>query len=201
MNDYEYLIQQLDLLIGFLDVSDEQVYNQIKQHDRFNLGMTIEQLYQNNYENYSNHITNSALLLGFSHFEDFLSKCIVRILISNPEMNDLKVTLKSIQSRGNSLIASMAEEQSKRMILSEKIKFIEKSIPDINTYSFIQIRYLNDLRNCLMHNNGLADDRLGPKYIIGQKISLDSGDIHRYGLLARQLASAIWEHCIINSSI
>lgn len=35
MNDLDYLISQLNLLMGFLDVSDEQVYEQIKGHDRY----------------------------------------------------------------------------------------------------------------------------------------------------------------------
>ncbi len=69
MNDLNYLLKQLDLLIGFLDVSDKQVYDQIKKHDRFNMGLTIEQLYENHYDNYLNHITTSSLLLGFAHFE------------------------------------------------------------------------------------------------------------------------------------
>lgn len=34
MNDYDYLIKQLNLIIGFFDVSDENVYNQIRQHER-----------------------------------------------------------------------------------------------------------------------------------------------------------------------
>ena len=41
MNDLDYLLTQLDLLIGFLDVSDEQIYEQIKTYDRYNLGVTI----------------------------------------------------------------------------------------------------------------------------------------------------------------
>lgn len=48
-------------------------------------------------------------------------------------------------------------------------------------------------RNCLMHNNGLADNRLNPKYQVGQKIILTSGDVNGYGLQARQLALEIWE--------
>jgi hypothetical protein len=71
MNDYDYLINQLNLLIGLLDVSEEDVYNLIKHHDQFNLGITIEQLYDNEYANFSNYITTSALLLGFAHLEDF----------------------------------------------------------------------------------------------------------------------------------
>ncbi len=193
MNDLDYLLKQLNLLIGFLDVSDQSVYNQIKQHDRFNLGLTIEQLYDASYDNYSNHITTSALLLGFSHFEDFMTKSIVKILTSHPDKNDFKVTLKTIREKGVNLVSSLAEEQSRRLTFSEKIKFIEKNLTGISTEIMTDIRFVNDIRNCLMHNNGLADNRLNPKYQVGQKIILTSGEVNGYGLQARQLAREIWE--------
>lgn len=193
MNDLDYLLNQLNLLIGFLDVSDEQVYQQIKGHDRFNLGFTIEQLYEKNYDNYSNHITTSALLLGFAHFEDFLTKCIVKILISHPDKNDCKVTLKTIREKGDNLIPSLAEEQARRLTFSEKVKFIEKQLIGITPKILVDIKFVNDVRNCLMHNNGLADKRLIPKYQDGQKIILSSGEVNGYGLQARQLAREIWD--------
>lgn len=192
--DIDYLINQLNLLIGFLDVSDEQVYTQIKNHDRFNLGMTIEQLYDNSFENYSNHITTSALLLGFSHFEDFVTKCIVKMLISNPDKNEFKFTLKTLKEKGERLVLDIAEQQSRRMTFAEKIKFIEKHISGISPELLRDIRFVNDMRNCLMHNNGIADERLSPKYIIGDKIILNSGHVNGYGLQARQFAQEIWDN-------
>jgi hypothetical protein len=192
MNDLDYLVNQLNLLIGFLDVSDEQVYQQIKNHDRFNMGMTIEQLYENNFDNYKNHITTSALLLGFAHFEDYLTKCIIKILIANPDKNDFKVTLKTIKEKGDSLVVSLAEEQSRRLTFSEKIKFIEKNLQGISLQILTDIRFVSDIRNCLMHNNGLADKRLIPKYKDRQRIVLESGDVNGYGLQARLLAREIW---------
>ena len=123
MNDYDYLIKQLNLLIGLLDVSEKEVYNQIRNHDQFNLGITIEQLYDNEYSNFSNHITTSALLLGFSHLEDFLTKCIVKILVAFPAKNDYKLTIKTLLEKGDLLIPYLAEEQSKRLTFFEKISF------------------------------------------------------------------------------
>ncbi len=193
MNDFDYLVNQLNLLIGFLDVSDEQVYNQIKQHDRFNMGLTIEQLYDSQYANYSNHITTSALLLGFSHFEDFMTKCIAKILTTYPDKNDCKVTLKTIREKGDTLIPALANEQSRRLTFAEKIKFIEKNLTGLSPNILVDIKFVNDIRNCLMHNNGLADKRLNPKYHDGQKIVLNSGEVNGYGLQARQLAREIWE--------
>lgn len=193
MTDLEYLLKQLDLLIGFLDVSDKEVYLQIKHHDRFKIGMTIEQLYENNFDNYKNHITTSALLLGFAHFEDFLTKCVVKYLVANPDKNDFKVTLKTIREKGNDLIFSLAQERSRQLKFSEKMIFIEKHLHGLSIQVLTDIKFVNDIRNCLMHNNGLADNRLKPKYQEGEKIVLESGEVNRYGLQARQLAREIWE--------
>lgn len=192
MNDLEYLINQLDLLIGFLDVSDEQIYKQIKTHDRFNLGLTIEQLYDYKYENYLNHITTSALLLGFTHFEDFITKAIIKILTNYPNKNEVKVNLRTVKEKGNDLVAFCAQEQARRLIFVDKIKFLEKNLNGLSVTILNDLRNVNDIRNCLMHNNGLADNRLMPRYTENQKIILTSGQVNGFGLQSRQLAREIW---------
>jgi hypothetical protein len=192
MNDYNYLINQLNLLIGFLDVSDKQVYYKIKNHDRFNLGVTIEQLYKKKYLNYSNHISVSALLLGFTHIEDFFSKCISKILIANPEMNKYKVEYKTIKEKGKSLTTYLAKEQAKKYTFSEKINFFERNIPSLNKDLISDLRFATNIRNCLVHNNGLADERLESKYKIGEKIIMNSGEVNGFGLTVRQFAKEIW---------
>jgi len=193
MNDYDYLINQLSLLIGLIDVSEEEVYNQIKHHDQYALGITIEQLYEGQYSNYSNHITTAAYVLGFAHIEDFITKCITRILIAYPNTNEWKVTIKTIQEKGDGLITYIAEEQSKRLTFSDKIKFIEKNIQGIDAQILFEIKLSNDIRNCIMHNNGIADNRLSPKYPIGEKIVLTAWEINNYGLRARQFANEVWQ--------
>ena len=193
MNDLDYLINQLDLLIGFLDVSDEQVYNQIKTHDRYNLGVSIAELYDNKYENYLNHITTSALLLGFTHFEDFISKATTKILTNYPNKNEIKVNIRTVREKGDDLVAFLAQEQARRLTFIDKIKFLEKNLKGLSSNIIIDLKIVNDIRNCLMHNNGLADDRLLPRYAENQKIILNSGQVNGFGLQSRQLAREIWE--------
>ncbi|QIL38094.1 hypothetical protein G7074_01650 [Pedobacter sp. HDW13] len=192
MTDLDYLINQLDLLIGFLDVSDEHIYKQIKTHDRFKLGLTIEQLYDYKYENYLNHITTSALLLGFTHFEDFITKAIIKILIKYPNKNEIKVNLRTVKEKGDNLIDFCAQEQARRLIFVDKIKFLEKNLKGLTINILNDLRDVNDIRNCLMHNNGLADNRLMPRYTENQKIILTSGEVNGFGLQSRQLAREIW---------
>src|ERR1700733_8541543 len=178
MNDFDYLINQLNLLVGLLDVSEEEVYNQIKHHDQFNLGMTIERLYDNEYANFSNHITTSALLLGFSYLEDFVTKCIVKILVEHPTKNEIKVTIKTITEKGDLLFNYLAEKQSRQLKFSEKITFIEKNISGMNPEIIADLRIFNDVRNCIMHNNGMADNRIISRFKEGHKIILKSSELN-----------------------
>jgi hypothetical protein len=193
MNDREYLIGQLDLLVAFLEVSDKHIYSQIKDHDRYGLGITIEQLYDNSYENYSSHISTSAFLLGFTYLEDFITKCIVKYLIDNPDKNDCKVSFKTIKDQGADLVKYIAMEQSKFLVFSAKLKFIEKNVKGITASLIAEIRLANDIRNCLMHNNGIADNRINTKYKLGERIILVSNQVHAFGHSARQFSKELWD--------
>ena len=199
MNERDYLLKQLNLIVGFIEVADENVFNQIKKHDRFDIGVTIEELFENNYLNYSNHITTSALILGFAHFEDFMTKCIVKFLVFNPKKNKIKTSLSYVLEKGDTLIRSLADEQAKQLKFSEKIKFLEDNFQGIDLEITTEIKFVNNIRNCIIHNGGLADSRLKPKFEEGQKIILTSGQINGYGLKVRKLADEIWEQILKNS--
>lgn len=195
MNDYDYIIQQLDLLIGLLDVSKLEVFEQIKNHDSYNTGISVGKLYENSYENYSNHFCNATVLLGASHFEDFIGKCIKKILIDNPNLNKYKVDYSLISNNGDNIIDFLAEEQVKRMNVSDMLKFANKNVRQITNEMDRDMNNYRELRNCLIHNNGIADERVSflgipPK----QKIKLDSDQLHGYGLAIRGYVNKLWEH-------
>ncbi len=193
MNELEYLIKQLDLIIGFLNVSDEEVYNQIKNHDKFDFGISIDNLYEGNFENFRNHITASSLILGFSHFEDFISKMVAKIFLEFPSKNKIKFTISKFQELGSDYIKILGEEQAKELTLAEKMSLIKDVYKDLDNETINQILLVNKIRNCLMHNNGYADKRLLPQYANGEKISLTSGQIHGYGIKIRDFANELWE--------
>ena len=193
MNELDYLIDQLNLIIGFLDVADEDIYEKIKNHDKLQLGLTIDELYKNNYDNFRIHITNSALILGFTHFEDFINKMVVKILTKNSNENKLKISIKKFESLGKDYKRLLADEQVDKLVFTDKIKIINKVYDNINQDMMAEIIFAKDIRNCLMHNNGIADERLKSKYELGSKIVLNSGDIHSYGLLARKFSQQLWK--------
>ena len=192
MNELEYLRQQLNLIIGFLDVSDEDVYESIKKHDKYEMGQSIDDLYGNKYSNYQNHITTSALILGFTHFEDFLTKMVSKILLKYPKKNKIKITICDFEKIGENYKEVLAEDQSRRMTFAEKIKLVNSTYLNFDDGLIENMRLVNNIRNCLMHHNGFADKRLEPKYFEGEKIILSSGEVHRYGLMARRFGDKIW---------
>lgn len=192
MNSFEHLQNQLDLLTGLLEVSDIEVYDLIKDHRHFSRGCTMEELFKKNSENFSNMITTSALLLGLSHFEDFLGKCIAVILTNHPDKNDLRVSLKVFLDKSQNIIPYLANEQAKKLPFSEKITFIEKNLPGIDTNLMNEIKIVYNIRNCIMHNNGHADATLSAKYSDKEKIVLNPNDVNVYGLIVRKSAKDVW---------
>ncbi len=193
MNDYKYLLKQLDLLIGFLDVSEETVFNQIRNHDSFNIGITVGTLYEDNYKNYSSHICNATVLLGFANFEDFLGKCIKRILIDRPELNDFTFNYKTYQENNTNLVGFIAESKVSRMKISDKLTFANANIPAITQEMHQNLTNARHLRNCLAHENGIADTNLGFLNLnAGDTIVLNPTMIHDYGFKIREYAEVLW---------
>nr|HMT11463.1 hypothetical protein [Ignavibacteria bacterium] len=188
-----YLVKQLNLLIGFLEVSEENIYDLIKTHDSFGFGFSIESSYENEYENYKNHVTTSAFILGFAHFEDFISKSLIELLIFNPTLNKYKIPFKTFEEKGNEIINFIAIEQTKRLTFTDKIKFIEENISDLDQEIIADLRLANIIRNCLLHNNGIAAEKIGDKFQKGERIKLSSAEVNAYGLKARYFASDLWE--------
>ena len=200
MNELEYLIEQLNLIIGFLDISDEEVYDQIKSRDKYQFGLSIDSLYKGNYENYRNHVTTSSLILGFTHFEDFITKIIAKSLLKFPKKNKIKVTINRFQELGSGYVKALGEDQARRLTFSEKINLIKNIYNDIDSDLIEEIIFVNKIRNCLMHNNGYADKRLSPQILDGDKISLTSGQINGYGLKIRDLAYKLWDKINLENS-
>ncbi len=195
MTELESLIQHLDFLIGILEVSDESIYNEIKYQDRFGYGLTIDEVYSSEYENYQNVITTSALILGFTHFENYISKMVEKLLIIKPELNKRKFTLKEMNEiLPGDLVEKMANIQSKKLMISQKLKLIENTFPNIDSDLLKEMDRARKLRNCIIHENGFCDAELAlcSHFNEGDKIILTSSNVNQYGLNARKFAKSLW---------
>jgi hypothetical protein len=196
MDKYESLVNELDKIIGFLEVSDLSVFQLIKDHDRFKSGFTIGSLYNNAYSEYQNHICMSALLLGFSFLENFLFEIATEVVDRNPELNKGKFTLEFIRQNYNNLNNATSKEYVKKLRFTEALQLLKRQYGPAFTGFHDDISLVNDIRNCIMHNSGLADNRLQNRYDIGKKITLSAEVVNNLGLSAREFAQKLWcEHC------
>lgn len=196
MNDIDYLVKHLDFLIGILEVSDETVYDEIKYQDRFDYGETMDEVYNSKYENYQNVITTSALILGFTYFEDFVTKMIEKILIEKPELNKKKFNLKDLITIGHgNIVEDLAKTHARKMMISEKMKLIKNNFSAINSDLIDKMEFIRKLRNCIIHENGHVDTELAnisSDYTQGDKIILTASKVNEYGLSAREFANELW---------
>jgi hypothetical protein len=193
MNKYENLIAELNKIIGLLEVSDASIFEKIKGNDRFGIGMTINNLYNNEYNEYKNHICCSGLLLGFSYFESYLYDLLQLILDKKPELNNYKITLKYVIENKINLFNKATEDYLRNVGFTEVTKCLEKELKIFEGNEYNELMSVYNIRNCIMHNGGIADDRLRPKFQNGEKIVLNSGDVNAFGLKARGIARRIWD--------
>ncbi len=81
------------------------------------------------------------------------------------------------------------------MKVSEMLSFAKKNVPTITEQMHRNMDNLRILRNCLIHNNGVADESLGFMNLQkGQNIILSSGQLNGYGLAIREYVRTLWDH-------
>jgi hypothetical protein len=192
MNKYVSLISQLNKIIGLLEVSDEIVFQSIRKHDVSGTGLTIDSLYGYNYKEYQNHICCSAFLLGFSQFDDYVSEIIRKYYAEHPLENKYKFEYAYYEENKRNLIKAIAIEKVRNLGFTEKISLLKKIYPGLNETEMKLLRSSNDIRSCLVHNNGVADDKLMPRYKKGEHIRLNSDDVNRIGLSIREIAKKLY---------
>lgn len=219
MNDiYSNLILRLNYLIGLLDISSQQSYDKIKGHKLSAEFDSVGEIYSNQYPIYRNQITISAILLGYAYFEAFLSDLIIMCLSKNPKLlipegkaqiKDKTITYQQL------LLADSYEELVKNLIEKEVRNVMYKSVGEILDFLGRKLKLkwngdvndaiitANKIRNCCMHNNCIVDKGLAKnsRFVEGQEIELSSGEVHSFGLKARQFTRELWESAKIEYSL
>lgn len=201
------LIQQLDTLVAFLSLGHAEVYS----------------LVESSYENWVPHdqqstlpesahifeiqISHSAFLLGYSYFEAFLSDCMKAIYRSRPKMlpGDKKISFRDIVElpKDYDLIEIGIEREIRGVLyksVSEQRKYFKERL-NINWPDFPELEEASALRNCLLHNGSIADNRLAnasQSWSEGDTITLSSSQVHSFGIHARGFARDLWPK-VVNS--
>ena len=196
------LIDQLDSLIPFIGISREDVFTLIQEKENLWFQDSTDHL-PDTYAVYRKQINHSSFLLGYSYFEAFLSDLAESIYIARPKMlpKQKKISFDEIVKAGT------YEEALKIIVRKELHDLFYKTMRDIITYfaDKLQLEWSSDaiekfveascLRNCIIHNLGLADARLAmfPEYRLGEPFELTSSDVHSFGILGRREARNLWQ--------
>lgn len=204
MKDYNQLLNRLigqfDSLISFMGLSHEEVFQLLQQKQSPWLGDSADKLPEV-YTTYKKQVIHSAFLLGYSYFENFLMDMLKVILRSRPLMlpRDRKISYRQI------IDAESKDEIIEYMVNREILDLLYKNMIDIvselkNRYGFTitpeQEATLckgSLIRNCIMHNLSRADARLAEYdgFQEGIEFELDSGEVHKFGIILRDLVRSM----------
>jgi hypothetical protein len=98
------------------------------------------------------------------------------------------VSFITIEEKGSDLVSYLAQEQARKLKFMEKIEFLEKRIKGVDSELWENIKFVSKIRNCLMHNNGIANEELNLKYKMEEKIILSLEEVNTYGHQVRTFA-------------
>ena len=201
-NLHDRFIKQLDSLIPFIGISREDVFNLI-QKKKLVWFPESSQAIPDKYESYRKQINHSAFVLGYSYFEAFLSDLIKGIYLKRASMLPKEKSLKFIEI----INAGNYETILEILIKKEIYELFYKNIEEIIKYHEDKLNLIwskegkenlvkaSYLRNCIIHNMGIADDKLSKfsEYIENEPFELSSDDVHSFGILGRKEARNLWE--------
>lgn len=199
------LIFQLDTLIPFIAISYSDVFDLIQREKIIWFPDDQEKL-PKTYEIYRKQINHSAFILGYSYFEAFLNDLAKEIFLSRPNMLASNKTIK-FEDVTNS---SSYDEIILKLINKELLELFYKNMEDIIDYFFqkFNLTFLKNekekliesslLRNCIIHNLGVADVRLSmlADYTEGKEFEISASKVHDFGIIARTSARRIYQKAL-----
>ena len=199
------LISQLDTLIPFIATSHRDVFDLIQKEKNIWFNDDQEKL-PKTYEIYRKQINHSAFILGYSYFEAFMNDLAKEIFLSRPSMLASNKTIK-FEDVTNS---SSYNEIILKMINKELLELFYKDMEDIIDYFSHKFdsKFLDGekerlieaslLRNCIIHNLGMADVRLAmlADYTEGKEFEISAPKVHDFGISARTTARRIYQQAL-----
>lgn len=203
-NLLERLIDQLDTLVSFLGISHQDVFELILTEKNVWYSEANEPTLPDSYEVYRTQISHSAFLLGYSYFEAFLADLVRDIYLTKPKMLPSEKQLKFDDILNVNTYTEVLDLMIEKEVFSLFYKGMDKIIeyfeqklnlcwPEDLKEPIIVASYL---RNCIIHNKSLADDRLAQisQYNVGDSITLTSVDVNSYGISVRSLARSLFQN-------
>lgn len=194
---FDRLIDQLDTLIPFLALSREDVFQILNEHRVAWFADTPKAL-PAAYANYRKQINHSAILLGYSYFENFLGELLAGILRNRPSMLPKNKEMKYSEILGSPDMDALIDKLIEREIHALLYKGMAEIIKELRSKFRFTITPEEEhdliefslIRNCILHNSSRCDLRLcrHGDYKEGEEFEVSEGDAHEYGWTIRDLA-------------
>jgi hypothetical protein len=204
------LIDQLDTLVSFLALSREDVFQVLNDH-RITWFPTNENVLPTAYTSYRKQVNHSALLLGYSYFESFLTDLLSEILRNRPSMLpksrkiDYSEILESLDM--GSLMNKLIQREIHELLYKNMTDIIKELRSRYNlTVTDKEEREIviaSLVRNCIMHNSARADLRLGAydSFQEGQEFELSANQVHDYGFTLRAMVRRMYQEAQQNHGV
>ena len=204
MKRCDIFISQLDGLVVFLAAAHKEVFQTIKQYELTWFPESQDPRLPATFESYQVAVCNGAFLLGYGYFEAFLADLAKEIYLRRPGMlpKDRQVTFKDVLGAGSKAdIIRLMIEKEIRNVFSGPIEDVQNYFEQKLQLTWpmqTEILVASRLRNCLMHNGSLVDERLAEvcDRVAGSPIRLEVGEVHSFGIKARNFSRMIWDEAV-----
>lgn len=195
------LITQLNSLVPFISIANQEIFNLVveKYSDWTSPGQ--KSTLPSTFSIYKEQIIHGAFLLGYSYSESFLADLIRLVYHYHPELlpknKEIKYGDFISHNTYEALLDFIIEKEITDLFFAgiEKIgRYIKEKFnlpwPDDNK-EIVKASYL---RNCIIHNMGVADARLSfvSEYNDGDRIHLTAAEVHQFGLIMRKLSRRLY---------
>lgn len=200
-------LAQFDTLVPYLGLAHKEVFGLLNREKALWFDASQQSAFPASFAVYRKQIIQSALLLGYSYFEAFLSDLMHAIYTKHPEMLPPNKQICYADIVRCADLASLHQAMAQREIH----EVFYKSIDDITKYFHERLNLIwstrhrertllaSLIRNNIIHNSSRVDARLAAisSYEIGAEITLEAGDVHAFGLDARALIADLFSQATV----
>lgn len=203
MNLIERVISQLDTLVAFLALSRQEIFAIIQEHHAQWFSAKEEEALPDSHTAYQTQVAHAAFVLGYSYAEAFLADLIRKIYAARPVALPHEKELKFRDILERSTYDDVLDYMIEKEVLAVMYNSMDNIIghfqdkldlhwPSSERDTIVEA---NLLRNCIVHNNAVADSRLAARcegWTEGATIALTTSDVHRFGIAARAAARDLY---------
>ena len=173
MTRLAYLKRQLAELSLIIEIPYETYYDQFQETLSVQLAGE-EDIQFDDVKHLRHHINVSAFLIGFTHFEGFVTDIVKDIYRTELLETGRYANQITLDKTVDDLLYAECRDWNR------KIAFLKDHFGGMNSFWYTEFLDINKIRNCLIHNNGKANYSLKERYADDEEISFTKKDIHLF---------------------